>query len=271
MVPNVATIGHRHVAAGAPHDEATLDARGVSHRVVGDPLQRHGAAAAPALVLRHEHGRAEVVHAVRERLGREAAEDDGVRCPDARAGEHRDRQLGDHPQVERDVRALLDAELLQRVREADDLALQVGVRERAAIAFGLALPKERDALAESRLDVPVDAVEADVELAAREPLRIRQLPLEHGVERLEPRHALTRLARPELLQRNVVDRGLRVRLRRELLGRRIPALLEQQRVDGLIAHSPHTSRSYGKSVSTSQPSSVTSTRSSSRTPPTPLS
>ena len=55
--------------------------------------------------------------------------------------------------------------------------------------------------------------------------------------------------------------GLRVRLRRELRRRRIAPLLDEDRLDRLpVAHS---SRSYGKSVSTSQPSSVTSRRSSS--------
>ena len=46
---------------------------------------------------------------------REAAEDDGERRPDPGAGEHRDRQLGDHRQVDRDPVARRDAQLAERV------------------------------------------------------------------------------------------------------------------------------------------------------------
>src|SRR3712207_6880558 len=41
-----------------------------------------------------------VERAVAQRLRREAAEDHRVRGTDARAGEHRDRRLGDHRQVD---------------------------------------------------------------------------------------------------------------------------------------------------------------------------
>jgi hypothetical protein len=43
-----------------------------------------------------------------------------------------------------------------------------------------------DPVAVAGLDVAVDAVEADVELAAEEPLRVRRLPLVEVGERLEP-------------------------------------------------------------------------------------
>ena len=86
-------------------------------------------------------------------------------------------QLRDHPHVDRDLRPLADAELLERVREADDLRLELGVGELAAVALRLALPVVGDPVAEARLDVAVDAVVGDVELAAEVPLRVRQLPL----------------------------------------------------------------------------------------------
>ena len=64
----------------------------------------------------------------RQRLRREAAEDDGVRRADPGAGEHRDRQLRDHRHVDRDPVALLDAELLERVGGLLDLAMEVARR-----------------------------------------------------------------------------------------------------------------------------------------------
>ena len=103
-----------------------------------------------------------------ERVGREAAEDDGVRRAEPRAREHRHRQLRDHAHVDRDRRSLLHAELLERVGEADDVALEVRVRDRARLAFRLAFPVVGDLLSRAGLDVPVDAVEADVQRAAED-------------------------------------------------------------------------------------------------------
>ena len=123
-------------------------------------------------------------------------------------------QLGDHAHVDRDLRPLADAELLEHVRHPDDLRLELRVREGAALAFGLALPVVRDPVAEPGLDVTVDAVVRDVERAAQIPLRVGQLPLEQVAERLEPADALAALRLPELLEGAVVDVRLRGRRRR---------------------------------------------------------
>ena len=110
---------------------------------------------------------------------------------------------------------------------------------------GLALPVERDLLARARLDVPVDAVEADVELAAEVPLRVRRLPGVELRERLEPREPLASLPLPELLERDVVDVRLGVRLRGEFGRGRIAPLLDEHRLDRGVTHG---SRSYGYCV-----------------------
>ncbi len=60
---------------------------------------------------------------VAERVGAEAAEDDGVRRAKARAGEHRDRGLGDHAHVDADRVPFFHAERLQRVRDLRRVAL----------------------------------------------------------------------------------------------------------------------------------------------------
>ena len=145
-----------------------------------------------------------VVDAAAERLGREAAEDDRVRRADPGAGQHRDRQLGDHRHVDGDPVAGRDAQLEQGVGGLADLALEVGVGDRPGVAR-LADPVVRDLVAEAALDVPVDAVVGDVELAADEPLGERQVPLEGRVERLDPVDALAGERRPEGL---VVGLGL---------------------------------------------------------------
>ena len=91
----------------------------------------------------------------------------------------------------------------------------------------------RDLLAETVLDVPVDAVVGDVQLAAEEPLRVGKLPLEQLVERFEPGDALAAFPLPEGLPAFVVDARLRVCLGGEFGGRWEPPLLEQERVDVL--------------------------------------
>src|SRR5439155_9175292 len=111
--------------------------------------------------------------------------------------------------------------------------LQLGEADRPSLALRLALPVVGDLPAAPRLHVPVYTVEADVELAADVPLRVRQFPLEHRRERLEPRDALPALRAPELLELTVVDVGLRVRVPSEVLGRRIAPFLEEQRPDRL--------------------------------------
>jgi hypothetical protein len=97
--------------------------------------------------------------------------------------------------------------------------------------------------------VPIDAVEADIQLAAEKPLRVGRLPFVELLERLEPGDALAPLGFPELLEVALVDLGLRVRLRGEVLGRRITTLLEEDRLDrvGLRCRRPclYGSRSYG--------------------------
>ena len=214
---------------------AFADPRRVGHRRVRGLLQRDGRAAAPRFVLGDEHLAAHVVRAVGERVGREAAEDDRVRRAEPGAGEHRDGQLRDHPHVDRDLGALADAELLERVREADDLGLELGVGDLAAVAVRLALPVVGDPVAEAGVDVAVDAVVGDVQRAAEVPLRVGQLPLVEVRERLEPRHPLAALALPELLEAALVDVGPGDGERGEVGRRRIAPVLDEDRLDRLPA------------------------------------
>ena len=112
-----------------------------------------------------------------ERVGGEAAEDDRVRRADAGAGEHRDRRLRDHAHVDADRRALLHAERLQRVRELRRLALEIGERDRRAGRPRARLPSGRRPCRRCPASTCRSTqLYVDVELAADEPLRVRQLP-----------------------------------------------------------------------------------------------
>ena len=85
----------------------------------------------------------------------------------------------------RDAIAALDAERLQHVGELADLPIQVEVGQRAPIAR-LAFPDDRRLVPPRPADVAVDAVDAGVERAADEPLRVRRLPVEHLRPRRRP-------------------------------------------------------------------------------------
>jgi hypothetical protein len=134
-------------------------------------------------------------------------------------------------------RVLADAELLERVREANDLRLQLGIGDLAPLALGLPLPVVGDPVAEAGLDMPVDAVVGDVQLPAEIPLGVGQLPLVQLVERLEPGHALAALALPELLEAALVDVRPGDGERGEVGRRRIAPVLDKDRLDRLVAHS----------------------------------
>src|SRR5206468_6519540 len=119
------------------------------------------------------------------RFGAEAAEHDAVDCADARACQHRDCELWDERQVDRDAIALPDAELLERVRKSRDVSEQLEVRERTAIAR-LPFPDERGLVAARAADVAIETVDAGVQRAADEPFRVRRLPVEHAIPLARP-------------------------------------------------------------------------------------
>ena len=101
-------------------------------------------------------------------------------------------------QVERDAVAALDAERLEDVGEGTDLAVEVPVGQRPPVAR-LALPDEGGLVAARGTDVPIEAVGADIELAADEPLRVGRLPLENLVPGPHPLQ-LAGEAGPEALE-----------------------------------------------------------------------
>src|SRR5205823_10494276 len=171
----------------------------------------------------------------------EAAEDDGEGSADARAREHRHRKLGDHAHVDPDVRSPLDAQLLERVGEADDVLLELAEGDLLAVLLRLALPEEGDLVLQPALDMAIDAVEADVELAAKKPLGVRGLPLVElgpGFEEGDP----LRLGGPEVVHALAVDVRLGVGLLAERGVRAIPALLHLEGLDGVPARAHITHR-----------------------------
>src|SRR5262249_22055036 len=120
---------------------------------------------------------------------------DGVRHPEASAGEHGDGQLRDHRHVEGDAVAGFQALALEDVGELADLVVQLLVGEAALIAR-VAFPEDGGLVAARPGQAAVEAVVRDVELAADKPLRMRLLPVKDAVPALDPVEPL-RLPGPE--------------------------------------------------------------------------
>ena len=141
-----------------------------------------------------------VVDAVAQRLGGEGPEHDRVHCADAGAGQHRDRQLRHHLQVDADTVALAHAQPLEHVAELLHLLQQLGEGHRGILGRVVALPDDGGVGAVSRLDVAVDAVVAGVEGGAFEPgdLRRDEVVAAHLLPAAEPGEPLGDLG-PESL------------------------------------------------------------------------
>src|SRR5262245_40301721 len=112
--------------------------------------------------------------------------------------------------------------------------LELAEGDLAAVVLGLALPEVGNLVLQAAVYMAVDAVEADVELAAQEPLRIRRLPLVELRPRLEEGDAL-RLLGPELVQPLAVDARLGVGLIAETGVGRVAALFDLEGLDGMAA------------------------------------
>ena len=126
------------------------------------------------------------------------AEDDRVRSANPRTSQNRNRQRGAHPHVDGDAVTLLDAERLQYVRALRHFDQQLLKGERLHFAR-LAFPDDGGLIAAMRMDVAVEAVVRDVDLAAREPFHVRTIPVEHLVPLLEPVEFASNLS-PEFLR-----------------------------------------------------------------------
>ncbi|VWB47480.1 hypothetical protein BME24068_02149 [Burkholderia metallica] len=197
--PQVAPGVPVDLAAGAAIDDHALHgfAAAQRERFVGDALQRQRLAAARLLVGRDERRRADVDEPLVQRLRGEAAEHDRVRRTDTRARLHRDDAFDRHRDIDDDAVSLADSAFLQRIRETRHTREEIRIgdaRDGAVVGF----ENHRDALAVAGFDVTVEAVVRRIQLAVVEPLVERRVRLvEHLRERLVPREALAREARPE--------------------------------------------------------------------------
>jgi hypothetical protein len=155
--------------------------------LVEEGLVRDHARALDAGRRTEDHARLGVVDAGSELPGREPAEHDGVDCAEPSAGQHRHDGLRHHRQVQDDPIAHSHSESAQHAGERRDLLEQVVVRQPGDGVGDRAVVDERRLLASAGQDMPVDRVEAGVELGVGEPAVQRGIDvIEHAVRRLCP-------------------------------------------------------------------------------------
>ena len=162
---------------------------------------------------------------------------------DARAAEHGHGGFGNHRHVDRHAVALLDAERFQDVGELADLRVQFRVGDALHVLLRFALPDDGGLVA-ARLEMAVEAVHRDVELAVVKP-GVLDFPrggvpveLARVPGRLEPLQRL-RLFQPEFLRlaegaliQRVVLRGVEERVLHDFRRRRERAAFVLQRFGG---------------------------------------
>src|SRR5262245_14376915 len=114
---------------------------------------------------------------------------------DSRAGQHRDRRLGNVRQINDDAIAFFDVVPFQHIRETADFAMQLLISESALVA-GFAFPNYCRLVTTRAGKMPIQTIFRNVEFAAREPFRERWCPFEDLLPWRAP-DQLLRFARPE--------------------------------------------------------------------------
>ena len=99
---------------------------------------------------------------------------------DPRAGEHRRRRFGDHRHVDHHPVAALDAALLQQVGEAAGLFVELAIGELWPCAGLVRLEDQRGAVAMFG-EMPVEAIDRQIELAVRVPADVEIVLVERPV------------------------------------------------------------------------------------------
>ncbi len=244
VVPPVVAVGHHlDVVAGSPDDDDFFDGWRFFKTLVDGLFQRQFLASSPAGVGGDDEFGLSVVVAVGDGVGTEASEDDRMHRSDAGTGEHRDRQFGDHRHIECHSVAGFDSELLQHVGKPADFAVEVLVAQDSSVAR-FPFPDDRRLVLSPAVEMSVEAIVGDVDLAAGEPLGVGHVAFRHGFEGFKPIEIFTRQFAPEpirvvlgpLPHLLVLFEARDMRFGREGLGRRELTIFLQDALNRIATH-----------------------------------
>ena len=196
--PHIASLIERNLVFGSPQYDDFIDGTAQPPALDFDfqgPvdifLERYDRPATEAAVGGDHQFRFAVLDAVGYRLGAESAEHHRMDRADAGASQHGDRRLRHHGQIDQNAIAFADSVLLEHIGEAANFLVQLPVGQSAFFSGftglgGFAFPKNRRLVGSFGLEVPVEAVDADVDLAAEEPFGVGGLPFQHLFPRFLP-------------------------------------------------------------------------------------
>ena len=183
--PMVAPLLHLHfrtrplVHHGMPHGGA------FAQRFVNSVLQPDLLAAAPTAVGRDHDAGFQILDSRFQCFGRKAAENHRMRNAKPRAAQHRNRRFGNHRHVDHGPVAGLHPEFEQRTRKARHQPLQFAIGNGPLVAR-LAFENNRRFVPATADRMPIDAVIANIQLAADEPFGERRIPVKRLFKALEP-------------------------------------------------------------------------------------
>jgi hypothetical protein len=129
MPPLVTPLRPRDLVTGPLEDENMLDEWTIFESSIDNRFGGNGLSTAFAFVRRNDDARLAILDSVTKRLGREPRKDNGVNSPDTSASQERSYSMPSHRKVNRDSISLLDAETLENVCDATDLAQEFSVRD----------------------------------------------------------------------------------------------------------------------------------------------
>jgi len=199
LQPGVAAGLHLDRGLGPAGHQDVLDHVQALDRLVGDALERDRPGAAQALVGGDQHPGSGIDDPVAQGLGAEAGEDHRVHRADAGAGQHADREVRHHRQVQADPVALLHPQVAQQVGGAADPLAQLRPAD-ALVLAGLVAGPEDGGAGGVALGVPIDAVDRDVEAPAGEPAQLAVGEVLQHIVGLAVPAQRARLLAPEGLQ-----------------------------------------------------------------------
>src|SRR5262249_42472851 len=196
MPPNVAPFLHLDVVSRASKNNYAAHRGAVAERVIHVFLQWYNPAATIRAIGGDQRNRAAVIDPIADAVSTESAEDYGMHCADACAGQHRNGCFGDVRQVNDDAIAFFDAVPFQHICEAADFTMQLLIGEGALVA-GFALPNDCRFVPARPVKMTVHAILRNVQFPAHEPFCEWGFPFEDLLPRRAPDQFL-RFAHPEL-------------------------------------------------------------------------
>lgn len=166
--PNIASLLHRHVSAGALEDQTLAHIGALLEGIVDDLLGTNELATTLAFVGSDDDSGVSVDDTVAQRIGRETGKDNGVNSTDTCAGKNGNQCLWNHGHVDSNSVSLANTGFFEGPGDSGDLSKQLAIGNVATI-FGF-ISLVNDGYAVGVLErMAIDQVVRGIQLTLSEP------------------------------------------------------------------------------------------------------